>query len=76
MSNLKKDDLNKRGNDRLFANKFFHLDNKMQEFRHEDGLFTPDSMVIQIDGDEVEAFEISEKHKVEEVVSYLKKVAN
>ena len=48
MSNLKKDDLTKRGNDEIFVNKFFHLKNRMQEFRHEEGLFMPDSMVIQI----------------------------
>jgi len=75
MSNLKKDDLTKRGNDEIFVNKFFHLKNRMQEFRHEEGLFMPDSMVIQINGDEVEAFEISEKDRADEALVNVKRVA-
>jgi hypothetical protein len=76
MANLKKDDLNKRGNDTLFVNKFFHLQHKMREFRHEEGIFIPDSMVIKINNDEVEAFEISESDRAAEVLSYVQKVAN
>ena len=76
MSNLKKDDLGKRSNDKLLVNKFFHLDGKMQEFRHEEGIFMPDSMVIQIDGDEVEAFEINEKDRAAEALAYVQKVMN
>ena len=74
MSNLNKIHLAKEKNDEIFVNKFFHLKNRMQEFRHEEGLFMPDSMVIQIDGDEVEAYEISEKHKAEEALVNVKRV--
>ena len=42
----------------MSVDKFFHLNNKMQEFRHEEGLFMPDSMIFKIDNEEVDAFQI------------------
>tara|TARA_B100001778_G_C18540465_1_gene608018 strand:- start:79 stop:1281 length:1203 start_codon:yes stop_codon:yes gene_type:complete len=80
VANLKKGDLakvkNGQPNYKTLVDKFFHLNNKMQEFRHEEGLFMPDSMVIKIDNEEVDAFEISEGDRVDEVLYYAEKVAN
>lgn len=76
MANLKKDDLNKRDNDKLLVNKFFHLENKMQEFRHEEGIFIPDAMVIKVNGEEVDAYEISEKNRAAEALAWVQQVAN
>ncbi len=75
MANLKKDDLNKRKNDQTFVDKFFHLNDRMQEFRHEEGLFVPDSMVIQIDGEEVDAYEIGEDDRAGEALANVRRVA-
>lgn len=79
MANLKKGDLSKikggQPNYKTLVQKFFHLNHKMQEFRHEEGIFMPDSMIIKINGVEVDAFEISEKKRVDEALTFVKKVS-
>ena len=79
MANLKKGDLRKvkggQPNYKTLVQKFFHLNHKMQEFRHEEGIFMPDSMIIKIKGVEVEAFEISEKKREDEALAFAKKVS-
>ena len=77
MANLQKSTF-QNADDRLqrFVDKFFHLNHAMQEFRHEEGLFMPDSMVMQVNGDEVEAFEISEPNRAVEALTWIRDIMN
>jgi len=60
----------------LFVDKFFHLNHRMQEFRHEEGIFMPDSMVIKQGGQEIEAFEVSEVQRAVECLGWVTDIMN
>jgi len=80
MANLTKKDLLKvkkgQPNYQTLIEKFFHLNHKMQEFRHEEGIFIPDTMVIQINNEEVEAYQTNEQDKAPEVLAYIQRIIN
>ena len=57
---ISKDTLSKRGNDENLVNKFFHREHMMNLFLHKEGQFTPEALVIKINGEEVEAYESDE----------------
>ena len=71
---LKKSDLGKRGNDENLVNKFFHKDNMMNLFLTEEGQFTPEALVITLDGDEVEAYQADEDERIDEALTYIRNI--
>ena len=73
---ITKDTLGKRGNDENLVNKFFHREHMMNQFLHKDGQFTPEALVITIDGDEVEAYEPDEGDRWEEALTYFRSVVS
>lgn len=60
MATLSKADLGKRGNEETLIDKFFGI-NGLDLFLHKDGQFKPTALVIVKDGEQVDAFESSEK---------------
>ena len=58
MAGLKKDDLNKRGNDEILLKKFFHLPGYMNIFsvkrktgNPKEGQVVPEALVFKVDND-------------------------
>ena len=47
---ISKDTLSKRGNDENLVNKFFHREHMMNLFLNKEGQFTPEALVIKING--------------------------
>ena len=79
MAGLKKDDLNKRGNDEILLKKFFHLPGYMNIFsvkrksgNPKEGQFVPEALVFKVDNDEVAAFETDQVSDFKEIMSRLR----
>jgi len=79
MASLKKDDLNKRGNDEILLKKFFHLPGHMNIFsvkrktgNPKEGQFVPEALVFKVDNDEVAAFETDQVSDFQEIMSRLR----
>ena len=73
---LSKATLGKRGNDENLVNKFFHREHMMNLFLHKEGQFTPEALVITIDGQEVEAYESDESDRWQEALTYIRNVVS
>ena len=79
MASLKKDDLNKRGNDEILLKKFFHLPGHMNIFsvkrktgNPKEGQFVPEALVFKVDNDEIAAFETDQVSDFKEIMSRLR----
>ena len=79
MASLKKDDLNKRGNDEILLKKFFHLPGHMNIFSvkrksgsPKEGQFVPEALVFKVDNDEIAAFETDQVSDFQEIMSRLR----
>ena len=79
MAGLKKDDLNKRGNDEILLKKFFHLPGYMNIFsvkrktgNPKEGQFVPEALVFKVDNDEIAAFETDQVSDFKEIMSRLR----
>ena len=79
MASLKKDDLNKRGNDEILLKKFFHFPGHMNIFsvkrktgNPKEGQFVPEALVFKVDNDEVAAFETDQVSDFKEIMSRLR----
>ena len=79
MAGLKKDDLNKRGNDEILLKKFFHLPGHMNIFsvkrktgNPKEGQFVPEALVFKVDNDEIAAFETDQVSDFKEIMSRLR----
>ena len=79
MASLKKDDLNKRGNDEILLKKFFHFPGHMNIFsvkrktgNPKEGQFVPEALVFKVDNDEIAAFETDQVSDFKEIMSRLR----
>ena len=79
MAGLKKDDLNKRGNDEILLKKFFHLPGYMNIFsvkrktgNPKEGQFVPEALVFKVDNDEIAAFETDQVSDFKEIMYRLR----
>ena len=79
MAGLKKDDLNKRGNDEILLKKFFHFPGHMNIFsvkrktgNPKEGQFVPEALVFKVDNDEIAAFETDQVSDFKEIMSRLR----
>ena len=79
MASLKKDDLNKRGNDEVLIKKFFHLPGHMNVFavkrksgNPKEGQFVPEALVFKVGGDEIAAFQTDQKSDYDEAIARLR----
>ena len=73
---LSKESLGKRGNDETLVKKFFHQDHMMNLFLHKEGQFTPEALVIKINGEEVEAYESDESDRMSEALTYIRQIVS
>ena len=76
MAGLKKDDLNKRGNDEILLKKFFHFPGHMNIFsvkrktgNPKEGQFVPEALVFKVDNDEIAAFETDQVSDFKEIIA-------
>ena len=73
MADLKKGDLDKRGNDEVIVKKFFGLDGRMNMFlcknQSMEGQFIPEAMVFMVDGDEIDAFQKDQSDRYKEALA-------
>ena len=79
MAGLKKEDLNKRGNDEILLKKFFHFPGHMNIFsvkrktgNPKEGQFVPEALVFKVDNDEIAAFETDQVSDFKEIMSRLR----
>ena len=78
MASLKKDDLDKRGNDEVLLKKFFHLPGHMNIFSvkrntgdPKEGQFIPEALIFKVDNKEIAAFETDQVGDFKEILARL-----
>ena len=78
MASLKKDDLDKRGNDEVLLKKFFHLPGHMNIFsvkrntgNPKEGQFIPEALIFKVDNKEIAAFETDQVGDFKEILARL-----
>jgi len=79
MASLKKDDLNKRGNDEILLKKFFHFPGHMNIFsvkrktgNPKEGQFVPEALIFKVGGKEIAAFETDQQSDFKEIMIRLR----
>ena len=79
MASLKKDDLNKRGNDEILLKKFFHLPGHMNIFsvkrktgNPKEGQFVPEALVFKVGNEEIAAYETDQVSDFREIMARLR----
>ena len=79
MASLKKDDLDKRGNDEVLLKKFFHLPGHMNIFsvkrktgNPKEGQFVPEALVFKVGNEEIAAYETDQVSDFREIMARLR----
>ena len=79
MASLKKDDLDKRGNDEVLLKKFFHLPGHMNIFSvkrntgdPKEGQFIPEALIFKVGNEEIAAFETDQISDFKEILARLR----